>query len=163
MARLQGKTAVITGGTTGIGFETAKQFAAEGARVIITGQNPERLQTAAQELGSQVIPVQADVRSLNDLKRLAERAESEFGQLDILFANAGIGFFAPLNAIDETFYDDQFDVNVKGVFFTVQILAELLSEGASVILNASAVNEKGLPWAVSTLPQRLLSAPLPDH
>ncbi len=143
MARLQGKTAVITGGTTGIGFETAKQFAAEGARVIITGQNPERLQTAAQELGSQVIPVQADVRSLNDLKRLAERAESEFGQLDILFANAGIGFFAPLNAIDETFYDDQFDVNVKGVFFTVQILAELLSEGASVILNASAVNEKG--------------------
>jgi len=143
MARLQGKTAVITGGTTGIGFETAKQFVAEGARVIITGQNAERLQAAAQELGSKVIPVQADVRSLPDLKTLAERVKTDFGGLDILFANAGIGFFAPLEAIDEVFYDSQFDINVKGVFFTVQTLVELLSEGASVILNASAVNEKG--------------------
>ncbi|MBW4558855.1 MAG: glucose 1-dehydrogenase [Trichormus sp. ATA11-4-KO1] len=143
MARLNGRTAVITGGTTGIGFETAKQFVAEGARIIITGQNEARLQTAAQELGSKVIPVQADVRSLSDLEALAERVKSEFGGLDILFANAGIGFFAPLEAIDETFYDNQFNVNVKGVFFTVQKLAGLLNEGASVILNASAVNEKG--------------------
>jgi NAD(P)-dependent dehydrogenase (short-subunit alcohol dehydrogenase family) len=143
MARLNGKTAVITGGTTGIGFETAKQFVAEGARLIITGQNEERLQTAAQELGSQVIPVLADVRSLHDLDTLAQRVKSEFGVLDILFANAGIGFFAPIEAVDETLYDSQFDINVKGVFFTVQKLCGLLNEGASVILNASAVNEKG--------------------
>jgi NAD(P)-dependent dehydrogenase (short-subunit alcohol dehydrogenase family) len=143
MVRLNDKTAVITGGTTGIGFETAKQFVAEGARVIITGQNEERLKLAAQELGEMVIPVRADVRSLDDLDRLAVRTQTEFGGLDILFANAGLGLFAPLNAINETFYDDQFDINVKGVFFTVQKLANLLNEEASVILNASAVNEKG--------------------
>ncbi|WP_315789772.1 SDR family oxidoreductase [Fischerella sp. JS2] len=143
MARLNGKTAVITGGSTGIGFEVAKQFIAEGAKIIITGQNAERLQSAVQKLGSNVIPVQADVRSLNDLDTLAERVKSEFESLDILFANAGIGLFAPLETIDEAFYDDQFDVNVKGVFFTVQKLSGLLTEGASVILNASAVNEKG--------------------
>ena len=143
MARLSNKTAVITGGTTGIGFATAQQFVIEGARVIITGQNDERLQAAAQELGSGVIPVQADVRSLSDLDTLAARVKLEFAGLDILFANAGVGFFAPLEAIEEVFYDNQFDVNVKGVFFTVQKLAGLLNEGASVILNASAVNAKG--------------------
>ncbi|NJL56273.1 SDR family oxidoreductase [bacterium] len=143
MARLMNKTAVITGGTTGIGFEAAKQFIAEGARVIITGQNEERLQTAVKALGEAVIPVRADVRSLPDLESLAARVKAEFGGLDVLFANAGIGLFASLDAIDEAFYDNQFDVNVKGVFFTVQKLAELLNEGASVILNASAVNEKG--------------------
>ncbi|NEQ28485.1 MAG: SDR family NAD(P)-dependent oxidoreductase, partial [Microcoleus sp. SIO2G3] len=143
MARLTNKTAVITGGTTGIGFETAKQFVAEGARVMVTGQNEERLQAAVKELGEAVIPVRADVRSLPDMESLAAQVKAEFGGLDVLFANAGIGLFAPLDAIDEAFYDDQFDVNVKGVFFTVQKLAELLNEGASVILNASAVNEKG--------------------
>jgi NAD(P)-dependent dehydrogenase (short-subunit alcohol dehydrogenase family) len=144
MARLNGKTAVITGGTTGIGFETARQFVAEGARVIITGQNAERLQAATETLGSKVIPVQVDVRSLSDLDTLVERTKLEFGQLDILFANAGIGYFASLEAIDEAFYDNQFDINVKGVFFTVQKLVGLLNEGASIILNASAVNEKGM-------------------
>ncbi|MBW4605567.1 MAG: SDR family oxidoreductase [Calothrix sp. FI2-JRJ7] len=143
MARLQNKTAVITGGTTGIGFETAKQFVADGARVIITGQNQERLQSAAQELGSKVIPVLADVRALSNLNTLAEQVKAEFGGLDVLFVNAGIGLFAPLEAIDEVFYDDQFDINVKGAFFTVQKLAGLLNEEASVILNASAVHEKG--------------------
>jgi NAD(P)-dependent dehydrogenase (short-subunit alcohol dehydrogenase family) len=143
MARLMNKTAVITGGTTGIGFETARQFIAEGARVIITGQNEDRLQSAADKLGAKAIPVLVDVRSLSDLDALAERVKAEFEGLDILFANAGIGLFAPLNAIDEMFYDDQFDTNVKGVFFTVQKLVDLLNEGASVILNASAVNEKG--------------------
>jgi NAD(P)-dependent dehydrogenase (short-subunit alcohol dehydrogenase family) len=116
MARLNGKTAVITGGSTGMGFEAAKQFIAEGAKIIITGQNEERLQSAVQKLGSNVIPVRADVRSLSDLDTLAERVKSEFGSLDILFANAGIGLFAPLETIDEAFYDDQFDVNVKGAF-----------------------------------------------
>lgn len=144
MARLQNKTAVITGGTTGIGFETARQFIEAGARVIITGQNPERLAEAAEKLGEQAIPVQADVRSLTDLETLANRVQQEFGSLDILFANAGIGYFSPLEQIDESFFDDQFDINVKGVFFTVQKLVGLLKEGSSVILNASAVNAKGM-------------------
>jgi NAD(P)-dependent dehydrogenase (short-subunit alcohol dehydrogenase family) len=144
MARLSNKTAVITGGTTGIGFETAKKFVEEGARVIITGQNEERLKTAAQKLGENVIPVRVDVRLLSDLDALADRVKVEFGSLDILFANAGIGLFAPLNDVDEASYDTQFDINVKGLFFTVQKLAPLLEAGASIILNASSVHEKGM-------------------
>ena len=144
MTQLTNKTAVITGGSSGIGFETSKQFIAAGARVIITGQNEARLTQAQQQLGTQAIAVKADVRSFTDLEALAERVKAEFGQLDILFANAGVGAFAPLEAIDEAAYDLQFDINVKGVFFTVQKLAPLLKDGASVILNASAVNEKGV-------------------
>jgi len=143
MARLANKTALVTGGTTGIGFETSKQFLQEGARVMITGQNEERLARAVKELGQPVIPVRADVRSLADLDGLATDVKEEFGSLDILFANAGIGYFAPVEQVNEAFYDNQFSINVKGVFFTVQKLVGLLNEGASVILNASAVNEKG--------------------
>ena len=144
MERLNNKTAVITGGTTGIGFTTAKLFIQEGARVIITGRNEVRLQDAVSELGQNAIAVKADVRSLPELDTLAARVKEEFGKLDILFANAGIGYFSPLEQVDEQFYDSQFDINVKGVFFTVQKLAGLLDEGASVILNASAVNAKGV-------------------
>ena len=144
MARLENKTAVVTGGTTGIGFETAKQFIAEGARVIITGRSEDRVNEAAAQLGTQAIPVKADVQSLADLEHLATQVEAHFGKLDILFANAGVGYFAPLESIDEASYDNQFNINVKGVFFTVQKLMPRLSEGASVILNASAVNAKGV-------------------
>ena len=153
MERLNNKTAVITGGTTGIGFATAKQFIEEGARVIITGRNEARLQDAVDKLGQNavseampegLIAFKADVRSLNDLDTLVNKVKEEFGSLDILFANAGIGYFSPLEQIDEDFYDNQFDINVKGVFFTVQKLARLLNDGASVILNASAVNAKGV-------------------
>ena len=143
MERLNNKTAVITGGTTGIGFATAKLFIREGARVIITGRNEVRLQNAVNELGENAIAVKADVRSLSELDTLAARVKEEFGSLDILFANAGIGYFSPLEQVDEQFYNNQFDINVKGVFFTVQKLAGLLNEKASVILNASAVNAKG--------------------
>ncbi|MGB3641976.1 MAG: SDR family oxidoreductase [Rivularia sp. (in: cyanobacteria)] len=143
MARLNNKTAVITGGTTGIGFATAKQFIEEGAKVIITGRNEERLTQAVEKLGASAIAVKADVLSLTDLDNLAVRVKEEFGSLDIIFANAGSGYFSPLEQVDETFYDNQFDINVKGVFFTVQKLVGLLNSGASVILNASAVNEKG--------------------
>ena len=151
MERLNNKTAVITGGTTGIGFATAKLFIQEGARVIITGRNEARLQNAVNELGENAMPsassaiaLKADVRSLSELDALADRVKEEFGKLDILFANAGIGYFSPLEQVDEQFYDNQFDINVKGVFFTVQKLAGLLNERASVILNASAVNAKGV-------------------
>ncbi|NEO60350.1 MAG: SDR family NAD(P)-dependent oxidoreductase [Moorea sp. SIO4G2] len=118
MTRLANKTAVITGGSTGIGFETAKQFIAQGARVIITGQKETRLNAAADALGENAIPVKADVRSLADLDHLAAQVEATFGKLDILFANAGIGYFAPIEQVDEAFYDNQFDINVKGVFLT---------------------------------------------
>ena len=144
MTKLQGKTALITGGTTGIGFATAKQYLAEGAKVIITGTNEERLADAIAKLGGNATAVRADVRFLTDLDNLAEVVKNKFGSLDILFANAGIGQFTPLEQIDENFYDRQFNINVKGVFFTVQKLAGLLNEGASVILNASAVNTKGV-------------------
>ena len=144
MERLSNKTAVITGGTTGIGFATAKLFIQEGARVIITGRNEVRLQNAVNELGENAIAVQADVQSLSELDTLAARVKEEFGKLDILFANAGIGYFSPLEQVNEQFYDNQFDINVKGVFFTVQKLAGVLNKRASVILNASAVNAKGV-------------------
>ena len=143
MERLKNKTAVITGGTTGIGFATAKEFIREGARVILTGRNEARLQKAVKELGVNATAVKADVRSLDDLETLATKVKEQFGSLDIIFANAGTGQFSPLEQIEEEFYDNQFDINVKGVFFTVQKLAGLLKPGASVILNASAVNAKG--------------------
>ena len=144
MERLNNKTAVITGGTTGIGFATAKLFLQEGAKVIITGKDQARLTEAVGKLGENVTAVKADVRSLSDLDRLATRVKEEFGNLDILFANAGIGYFSPVEQVDENFYNDLFDINVKGVFFTVQKLARLLNDGASVMLNASAVNQKGV-------------------
>ena len=126
--RLSGKTAVITGATTGLGFETAKHFIAEGARVIITGQNDERLAAAAEKLGANAIPVKADVRALADLDGLAGSVKETFGQLDILFANAGLGVFQPIEQFDEKAYDDQFDINVKGLFFTLQKLSPLLKD-----------------------------------
>ncbi len=145
MTRLQGKTALITGGTTGIGFETAKQYLAEGAKVIITGTNEDRLVDAVAQLGENAVSYRADVRSLTDLDNLAQSVKQQFGSLDILFANAGIGYFSAIEDVDEAFYDNQFDINVKGVFFTVQKLLGLLNENSSIILNASAVNSKGAP------------------
>ncbi|MEL7243752.1 MAG: SDR family NAD(P)-dependent oxidoreductase, partial [Cyanobacteria bacterium J06573_2] len=97
MGRLTNKTAVITGGTTGIGFATAKQYIEEGARVIITGRNEERLREAVEKLGTNAIAVKANVLSLTDLDNLVNRVKEEFGKLDILFANAGSGYFSPLN------------------------------------------------------------------
>lgn len=144
MGRLQGKGAVITGGSTGLGFATARAFLDEGARVLITGSSAAKLDAAAAKLGSDVLVFPADVRSLEQLDALRSFAADKLGRVDVLFANAGMGKFAPLDAIDEAFYDEQFDTNVKGLFFTVQKLLPLLSEGASVILNASAVNAKGV-------------------
>lgn len=146
-ARLAGKHAVVTGGTTGLGFAAAERLTAEGARVIITGQNADRLNAAAARLGPAAIPVRADVRKLAELNGLADTAREVFGTVDVLFANAGVGAFATLDMVDEAFFDEQFDVNVKGLFFTVQALLPLLADRASIILNASSVNAKGLPGA----------------
>ena len=150
--RLAGRTAVITGGTTGLGFAAAQRFLAEGARVLVTGQDAGRVAEAGAALGSGGAAVRADVRDAADLDALAARAREAFGAprgggLDVVFANAGVGGFAALEQADEAHFDQQFAVNVRGVYFTVQRLLPLLRPGASVILNASAVSGKGLPAA----------------
>src|SRR5205085_12631051 len=120
MARLDRKFALITGGSSGIGLATAKAFAAEGARVAITGRNSAALEAAAREIGSATLAVVCDVRKLDQLDALAQRIGDEFDGLDILFANAGLFTNAPVGAISEAEFDDIFAINVKGVFFTVQ-------------------------------------------
>lgn len=143
MKRLEGKTALITGGTTGIGRATAALFLREGARVAITGQNAERVAEAAAALGEGVIGLTADAASAADMAKVAQRLQAEFGQLDVVFANAGIAHPRPLADIDEAHIDQQFGVNVKGVIFTVQKLLPILRKPASVILTASTVAELG--------------------
>lgn len=140
-----GKSALITGGSSGIGLATARLMLAYGARVAITGQHPTRLQEAAESLGSGVVTIAADVRSQADMQRAAERVEQAFGQLDIVFANAGVAFGTPLASTDEAMIDQLLSVNVKGVFFTVQALTPLMPKGSSIILNTSWLNKIGAP------------------
>ena len=143
MGKLEGKIALITGGTSGIGLATAKQFVREGAFVFITGRRRPELDAAVRELEEQAIGVQGDVSSLADLDRLFAKIKSEKGRLDILFANAGIASYARLGEISEELYDSIFNINVKGVLFTVQKALPLMPDGASIILNASIVATKG--------------------
>ena len=142
---LAGKTALITGGSSGIGLATARLMLAYGAKVAITGQDPKRLQEACELLGAGVIAVAADVRSQADMQRVATKIGQEFGTLDIVFANAGVAYATPLLATDEAMIDQLLAVNVKGVFFTVQALAPLMPKGSSVILNTSWLNKIGAP------------------
>ena len=143
--RLENKKTIITGGTTGLGFETAKHYMAEGAQVLITGRNQAKVDAAVADLGAGAYGVAADSSKLEDLDKLAAFAQEVFGQVDILLVNAGGGVFSPVSDVDEVTYDGQFDLNVKGVFFTVQKVLPLLKEGSSVVLTASAVNAKGAP------------------
>ena len=143
MRRLEGKTALITGGTTGIGRATAELFIQHGARVAITGQDAQRVAEAAEALGPQAIGVRADVSSAADMDELARRLQAHFGQLDIVFANAGIAKPRPLSDIDEAHIDEQLGVNIKGVIYTVQKTLPLLRKPASIILTASTVAEQG--------------------
>ena len=145
MGRLDGKTALITGGNSGIGLATARQFVTEGAYVFITGRRDPELAAAVKEIGRNVTGVQGDVSNPADLDRLFTQIKRERGKLDILFANAGIAMYAPLGKITEELYDSIFNINVKGVLFTVQKALPLLPDGASIILNASIVGSKGLP------------------
>lgn len=143
--KLAGKIALVTGGTSGIGLATAKKFVAEGAYVFITGRRQATLDAAVKEIGGNVFGFSGDVSKLADLDRLFETIRVEKGRLDVLFANAGGGTLAPLGQITEEHFDGIFDTNVKGVVFTVQKALPLLSEGASVILNASTTSVKGTP------------------
>lgn len=145
MHRLTGKTAVITGGGTGIGLATAKRFIEEGAFVYITGRRQERLDTAIAELGPNARAVQGSVSNLEDLAQLFATVKAERGSLDILVANAGFGEFAPLGQITPEQYNRAFDVNVKGVLFTVQLALPLMGKGGSIILTGSTTGSMGTP------------------
>jgi NAD(P)-dependent dehydrogenase (short-subunit alcohol dehydrogenase family) len=143
MGKLEGKIALITGGNSGIGLATAKQFVNEGAYVFITGRRDAELAAAVKEIGENVSGVQGDVSNLGDLDRLFAHIKQEKGELDIVFANAGFARYAPLGKITEEVYDSIFNTNVKGLLFTVQKALPLLADGASIILNASIVASKG--------------------
>ena len=145
MDRLKGKVAVITGGNSGIGFATAQQFIAEGAQVVITGRNPEAVQEAVAQLGSQAVGVICDAASMADLRQLADQVRAHHAHIDVLFANAGVSYAAPLALVDENHFDSQFAINVKGVFFTVQQLLPLFNDGASIIFNGSTTAHRAFP------------------
>ena len=145
MGKLDGRIALITGGNSGIGLATAKRFVNEGAYVFITGRRDTELAAAVKQVGHDVTGVQGDVSNLGDLDRLFAQIRQEKGRLDIVFANAGIAKYAPFGTITEEFYHSIFDINVKGVLFTVQKALPLMPDGASIILNASIVGSKGLP------------------
>src|ERR1700722_9067573 len=147
MGKLDGKVALITGGSEGIGLATAQQFIAEGAdHVFITGRRQEVLDEAVKKIGSKnVTAVQGDVSNMADLDKLYSVIQKQKGRLDILFANAGIGSLAPLGSITEKSFDDIFNVNVKGVLFTVQKALPILVDGGSIILNGSIASIKGIP------------------
>ncbi len=143
MGRLEGKIGVITGGSSGIGLATAKRFVAEGAEIFITGRRQEELDRAVETIGAGVTAVQGDVSQMDDLDRLFETVRERSGHIDILFANAGLGTFAPLGAIDEASFDQTFSVNVKGTVFTVQKALPLMRAGGSIILTGSTTGSMG--------------------
>ena len=144
MGKLEGKVSVITGGSSGIGLATAKRFVEEGAHVVITGRREKELKEAVTVIGKNVTTVTGDVSRLEDLDRLYAVVKEKHGHIDILFANAGAGTIAPLAMATEQHFDQTFDVNVKGMFFTVQKALPLFKDGGSIILNSSVSNVKGL-------------------
>ncbi len=144
MKRLEGKVAVVTGGTSGIGLATARRFVEEGAHIFITGRRKAELDAAVKQIGKQATGVRGDVASLSDLDSLYAEVKRQHGRIDILFANAGTAELAPLGAITEEHFDKIFSVNVKGLLFSVQKALPLFRDGGSIILNASIVASKGL-------------------
>jgi NAD(P)-dependent dehydrogenase (short-subunit alcohol dehydrogenase family) len=145
MDRLKGKRALITGGTTGIGLETARQFLHEGARVAITGKNPATLESARKELGSEVLIIPSDASDVAAQKRVAESLREAFGAVDILFINAGIAELKPVEQWDEASFDRSFATNVKGPYFLVQALLPIFANPASIVINGSVNAHIGMP------------------
>ena len=145
MDRLKGKCALITGGTTGIGLETAHAFLREGARIAITGQNPATLESARKELGAGALVLPSDASDPADQQKLAEAVRDAFGKLDILFANAGVVELKPVGQWNEAAFDRSFAVNVKGPFFLIQSLLPVFANPASIVLNASVNAHVGMP------------------
>jgi NAD(P)-dependent dehydrogenase (short-subunit alcohol dehydrogenase family) len=144
MRRLEGKVALVTGGNSGIGLATAKRFHEDGARVAISGRNQKTLDEAVKAIGKDVLAVRADVSIPGDLDKLFAAVSQKLGKIDILFANAGIYKFAPLAATTTDFYDELFDINAKGVYFTIQKAVPFFNDGGSIIINTSVAGEIGL-------------------
>ena len=145
MKRLEGKVAVVTGGNSGIGLAAAQRLREEGARVAISGRSRKTLDEAIKYIGDGTLAVQADVSKMQEIDTLFEAVAQKFGKIDILFANAGIAEFAPFESTSEQKYDEMFDINAKGAYFTVQKALPHLNDGASVILNTSVVSHQGIP------------------
>lgn len=143
--RLAGRVALVTGGSSGLGLATARHFAAEGAQVFITGRRQAALDAAVAQIRGDAVAIRGDVSNLADLDRLYEIIGQRAGRLDILFANAGVGEFAPLGQISEAHFDQAFSVNVKGTLFTVQQALPLMPDGASIVINGSMVSIRGVP------------------
>jgi NAD(P)-dependent dehydrogenase (short-subunit alcohol dehydrogenase family) len=145
--RFEGKTVLITGGNSGIGLATAKLFNDEGAKVAISGRDQKTLDEAVQIIGKGTLAVKADVSKLADLDRLFSQVSAKFGKIDALFANAGIAKFAPATDSSEQLFDEIFDINVKGLYFTLQKAIPYLNDNAGIVLNSSVVNSTGTPGA----------------
>ena len=143
MKRLEGKVAVVTGGNSGIGLATAKRLQQEGARVAISGRSRKTLDEAVRTIGNGVLAIQADVAKMAELDRLYAEVSQKLGKIDVLFVNAGVAKLAPLAETSESIYDEQFDINIKGAYFTIQKALPLLNDGASIILNTSVADSQG--------------------
>ncbi|MFZ0522987.1 MAG: SDR family oxidoreductase [Candidatus Acidiferrales bacterium] len=142
--RLEGKVAVVTGGNSGIGLAAAKRLKDEGARVAISGRSKKTLDEAVKFLGKDALAVQSDVANLGEIDKLFATVSEKFGKIDVLFVNAGVAKFVPLNAVTEEHYDEIFDIDAKGAYFTIQKALPYLNDGASIILNTSVAGQKGL-------------------
>ena len=147
MKRLEGKVAVITGGNSGIGLATAKRLQEEGAKVAILGRSRKTLDEAVKSIGNGVVAVQGDVAKLGDVDKLYAEVSQKLGKIDVLFVNAGVAKFAPLAETSESTFDENFDTNIKGAFFTIQKALPLLNDGASIILNTSVAGQTGVVGA----------------
>jgi NAD(P)-dependent dehydrogenase (short-subunit alcohol dehydrogenase family) len=143
MKRLEGKVAVVTGGNSGIGLATAKRLQEEGAKVAIAGRSKKTLDDAVKTIGNGVVAVQADVAKLTDVDKLYAEVSQKLGKIDVLFVNAGVAKFAPLAETSEGLYDEQFDINIKGAYFTIQKALPFLNDGAAIILNTSVADSTG--------------------
>lgn len=145
MGKLSGKTAIVTGATSGMGLDTAKLFLKEGAKVVLTGRSQEKLIAIEDQLEGDYLLVPAEASSIADSKNLIEKTKAQFGNIDILFLNAGIFRLEPIGQLTEEIYDEVHNVNVKGPLFTINVAENSLNDGASVIFNTSVVNVKGFP------------------
>lgn len=143
--KLKNRVAFITGGTSGIGLETAKLFQAEGANVVLVGSNAERLEVAGNELNGSALLIQTDLRRVSDIERAVEETRAKFGRIDIVFANAGATTVAPLTAVTQAYIDDNLALNFSGTFFTIQKAVPLMSKGGSIIVTTSFLNTIGFP------------------
>ena len=145
MGKLEGKVAVITGGNSGIGLATAKEFKEQGARVVITGRDQKTLDEAKREIGGDVLAVRSDTSSLTAIDKLFNVVKEKFGKIDVLFVNAGVGKFVPVEAVTEEVFDSIMNINFKGAYFTIQKALPLLNDNASIVLNASISANIGMP------------------